>query len=103
MYSEMIKIIEGGLLGDKYRVYSYSKKLIEELENENETLLANKIRKLIENKKSTIAVVEQFSGKPVDQESRMDMVQINIPKENNSIILDKRTEKEINDFINIIK
>ncbi len=102
MYSEMIKIIEGGLLGDKYRVYSYSKKLIEELENENEILLANKIKKLIENKKSTIAVVEQFSGKPVDQESRMDMVQIDIPKENNSIILDKRTEKEIDDFISII-
>lgn len=102
MYSEMIKIIEGGLSGDKYRVYSYSKKLIEELEKENERLLAKKIKNLIEEKKSTIAVVEQFSGKPVDQESRMDMVQIEVPKEDNNIILDDRTEKEIENFIKII-
>lgn len=103
MYSEMIKIIEGGLSGDKNRVYSYSKKLIEELEKENEKLLAKKINRIIEEKKTTMAVVEQFSGKPVDQESRMDMVQIDIPKENKFISLDNRTENEINDFIDIIK
>ena len=103
MYSEMIKIIEGGLSGDKNRVYSYSKKLIEELEKENEKLLAKKINRIIEEKKTTMAVVEQFSGKPVDQESRMDMVQIDIPKENKFIGLDNRTENEINDFIDIIK
>ena len=103
MYSEMIKIIEGGMSGDKYRVYSYSQKLIEELEKENEKLLAKKIQKILEDKKSTMAIVEQFSGKPVDQESRMDMVQIDMPKENNLIILDERTNNEINDFIQIVK
>ena len=103
MYSEMIKIIEGGLNCDRSRVYSYSLKLIDELEKVNEKLLARKIRNILEEKKNTMAVLEQFSGKPVDQESRMDMVQISVPKLEESLILDNRTANEINDFIKIIK
>ena len=44
MYTEIVKIIEGGMLGDKEKVANYATVLADNLEKEGEKSLSNKIR-----------------------------------------------------------
>ena len=76
MYTEIIKIIEGGLIGDKEKVYNYAKMLSENVKKEGDEKLAQKILDTLKTKKSGLVGLDEFSSKPVDQESRMDMVTI---------------------------
>ena len=53
MYTEIVKIIEGGMIGDKEKVYNYAQVLAENLEKSGDASLAKKIRSLLVNKKCT--------------------------------------------------
>ena len=100
MYTEITKIIEGGLNGDREKVYNYSKVLADNLDNSGDKSLARKIRKIIENRKSGMLTLDSLSSKPVDGESRMEMVDVTYPSIDDSfLILNKDTEIEIQDFI----
>jgi len=100
MYTEIIKIIEGGLAGDKEKVRNYSQVLIKNLNEDGEVKLARKIENIILNKKSSFTSLDGFSTKPVDTESRMDIVEITMPQiKREEIILNKFVENEINIFI----
>jgi SpoVK/Ycf46/Vps4 family AAA+-type ATPase len=104
MYTEIVKIIEGGTKGDKEKVYNYAKVLAENLEKSGDASLSNKIKKLLNNKRTRTVSLDQFSTKPVDVESRMDMVDVFIPGDDfDKPILKKYIENEIDDFINIYK
>ncbi len=100
MYTEIVKIIEGGILGDKEKVYNYAQVLAANLEKTGDTALANKINSLLTNKKVRMASLDELSTKPVDTESRMEMVDVFIP---DSIfenpILKPYVDEEIQDFI----
>ena len=50
MYTEILKIIEGGLIGDREKVYNYAKTLSENLINSGDKELGNKIYKTLNNK-----------------------------------------------------
>jgi SpoVK/Ycf46/Vps4 family AAA+-type ATPase len=80
MYTEIIKIIEGGMNGDKEKVYNYSQVLADNLEKTGEVKLAKRIRTLLSNKPARMVSLDSFSTKPVDNETRMDMVDIIFPK-----------------------
>lgn len=100
MYTEIVKIIEGGLQGDKEKVQNYANVLANNLEKEGEVSLSKKIRGIVENRKKGLTSLDSFATKPVDTESRMEIVQITTPqirKEN--IILSKYVKDEIQAFI----
>ncbi|CAA7599577.1 ATPase, AAA-type, core [Acididesulfobacillus acetoxydans] len=100
MYTEIIKIIEGGLLGDKEKVLNYAVVLADNLENQGDLPLAKKIRSVLSNKKGKMTALDSFSTKPVDAESRMDIVEISYPRvATKQIVLSKYTEQEICGFI----
>ncbi|OHX41423.1 MULTISPECIES: AAA family ATPase [Cytobacillus] len=100
MYNEILKIIEGGLKGDKDRVANYTKLFIKNLENEGNEKLANKIAKILKSNNTRLVELDSFSSKPVDQDSRMEMVSVTIPTPNeNNLIMNKFVKHEIEDFI----
>lgn len=100
MYTEISKIIEGGLNGDREKVYNYAKVLADNLENSGDRAFARKIQKIIENRKGRTITLDSLSSKPVDGESRMEMVEITYPfMEDNFLVLNKDTESEIQNFV----
>ncbi len=101
MYTEIIKIIEGGIKGDKEKVYNYSKVLADNLEKTGDASLSKKIKSLLTNKRTRMVSLDEFSTKPVDTESRMDMVDIFLADKNfEKPILKPFIEDEIEEFIN---
>lgn len=100
MYTEIVKIIEGGLLGDKEKVQNYATVLAKNLEKEGEIGLSNKIRGVISKRKIGMTSLDSFATKPVDTESRMDIVEITTPQISKSqIVLSRYVEEEIKAFI----
>ncbi len=100
MYTEIAKIIEGGLNGDREKVYNYAKVLADNLEGSGDKALARKIRNVLSSRKPGTIALDSLSSKPVDGESRMDMVDISYPAiEEGFLILNRDTETEIQDFI----
>ena len=100
MYTEISKIIEGGLNGDREKVYNYAKVLADNLEGSGDKALAKKIRNVISGRKPGAIALDSLSSKPVDGESRMDMVDISYPAiEEGFLVLNRDTETEIQDFI----
>lgn len=100
MYTEIVKIIEGGISGDKEKVYNYAKVLSDNLEKDGDISLSKKIRSLLTNKKTKMVTLDEFSTKPVDLESRMDIVDITYPGNSfDKLILSSFVEDEITEFI----
>ncbi len=102
MYTEIVKIVEGGIVGDREKVYNYAQVLAENLEKAGDLSLSKKIRSLLINKKTRMASLDEFATKPVDSESRMDMVDIFIPDNYfDKPILKFFVEDEIEEFVHI--
>lgn len=100
MYTEIIKIIEGGLAGDKEKVANYSAILVDTLEKQGEVALPNKIRSVLSKKTGKFTSLDSFSTQPVDTESRMNIVEVSSPQIIDSqIILSKYVDEEIKEFI----
>ena len=85
MYTELIKIIDGGIKGDKEKVYNYSKVLVENLNKDGEVQLSRKIQKVLDNKPGNFTTLDEFSTKPVDQESRLDIANVYFPEKDSSL------------------
>ena len=104
MYTEIVKIIEGGLIGDKEKVQNYADVLATNLEKEGELVLSKKIRNIILKKKGSLTSLDSFATKPVDTESRMDIVEITMPQiARNQIVLSKYVNEELFSFVECYK
>lgn len=105
MYTEILKIIEGGLNKDFKKVYSYAKLLIDKLTRDGDEKTAKLIERLMEREKPrTTVTMDELLTTPVDQESRMSIVDVEMPGlDSTPIILQKLTQTKINDFINSVK
>lgn len=104
LYTEIVKIIEGGLNGDKEKVQNYATVLADNLENQGEVALTKKIRSVLASKKGALTSLDSFATKPVDAESRMEIVEITMPQiDISSIVLSKYAEEEITGFIECYK
>ncbi len=91
-----MKIIEGGLAADREKVASFAEVLANSLEKQGEIALTKKIRSILRNKRGVLASLDSFSTRPVDTESRMDIVEISMPKVSSSqIVLSKYVAEEI--------
>lgn len=101
MYTEIVKIIEGGMIGDKEKVLNYARVLADNLEKSGDASLSRRIQSLLNGKKTGLASLDSFSTKPVDTESRMDMVDILHPQPVfDAPVLKSYVEEEIHEFVN---
>jgi len=105
MYTEILKIIEGGLGKDPKKVKSFAKLLAEKLTKDGDTKMAKMIVDLIEKNKTLNSVsLDELVNSPVDQESRLNIVDLYMPEnEIPQLIFDRHTENKINDFVNGVK
>lgn len=102
MYTELIKIIEGGLAKDPRKVSNYSRQLAENLAKSGEGKLADKILKVLNDVKSQAVYMDQLVASPVDQETRMSIVDFIAPADEDiNIILSKQLEDSIGQFIKL--
>lgn len=100
MYTEIVKIIEGGLVNDKEKVINYAEVLANNLEGQGEAALAGRIRRTLSQKRGTLTSLDSFSTKPVDVESRMDIVDISMPHISaGDVVLDQYSRNAIHDFV----
>lgn len=100
MYTEIVKIIEGGLVNDKEKVINYATVLADNLESQGEGSLAKRIRSTLSKKKGTLTSLDSFATKPVDTESRMDIIEITSPQiDPSQVILSKYSQEAIYNFI----
>ena len=101
MYTEMIKIIEGGIIGDKEKVYNYAKLLATNFEKDGETRFSKRILDVLNNKKGKLTSLDALAAKPVDAESRADMVEVSYPQVlSEHVVLGKYIEDEVKSFVN---
>ena len=100
MYTEIVKIIEGGLTNDKEKVVNYASVLANNLEKQGESSLAKKIRSTLNQRKGGLTALDSLSTRPVDAESRMDIVEVSFPQiDAEKIILSKYTHEKIFSFV----
>jgi len=106
LYTEVFKIIEGGLDKNKDKVQKYSALLADKLKDDGEIQLAERVLKLLHKRSIHPVYLDEFSIKPVDQDSRLDMVDIYFARDTEvpqAIILPDFTERKIKQFINVSK
>jgi SpoVK/Ycf46/Vps4 family AAA+-type ATPase len=100
---EIGKILEGALKRDQHKVLSYAKQLIEKLEADNEAKTASKFSKILTAQSATILSAMGMASEisiPVDTESRVALVDIVYPDNNNiELVLSKNNTEKLNAFI----
>ncbi|MFB0843445.1 AAA family ATPase [Paenibacillus oleatilyticus] len=104
MRTELLKIIEGGLEKNREKVQSYAQLLTEKLREEGEGKFADRIKDLLDKKTVHPVYLDEFMSKPVDQDSRLDMVDISItsaPKD--EIILPGLTKEKVETYVSSLK
>jgi SpoVK/Ycf46/Vps4 family AAA+-type ATPase len=104
MYTEILRIIEGGLARDPKKVYNYSKLLADKLDKDGDNKMAKMILRAIDNGPATTVTMDELLTTPVDQESRLSIVDVEVPsKEHTQIVLPKLVDNKIDDFISMVK
>jgi SpoVK/Ycf46/Vps4 family AAA+-type ATPase len=104
MYTEILRIIEGGLSKDSKKVYNYSQLLAKRLEEDGDSKMAKMVTRAIENRPISTVTMDELLTTPVDQESRLNIVDVTLPtKEQEPIVLPKLVDNKVEDFINILK
>ena len=81
MYTEIVKIIEGGLLKDPKKVQSYAKLLSAKLRKDGNQKLADKILDIIKGKKGVPVFKDELFVAPVDNETRLNIADIVMPSQ----------------------
>lgn len=104
MKTEMLKIIEGGLNKNPEKVKNYALLIVEKLSQEGEEAFASKIRSLISNSSAHPVYLDEFLSKPMDNDSRLNLVDVEMEiKNTDPIILPNVTKVKIDNFIESIR
>ncbi|NOQ24127.1 MAG: AAA family ATPase [Bacteroidales bacterium] len=104
MYTEIVKIIEGGLANDSKKVQSYAKLLANNLANSGDEKLANKILKVLKSIKGMPVYKDELFTAPVDNESRLNIANIITPPEIElNVQFSNALNNSIQEFINTIE
>lgn len=104
MQTEVLRIIEGGLMSDKRKILTYSIKLADRLEQEGDIALSKCIRQKLENgMPKSAAMADAIRMIPLDQDSRLQIVEV-IPSdsERHKVILDPTVSRQISYFIDMV-
>lgn len=100
MYTEVIKIIEGGLANNPQKVINYSRHLAKKLKEEGSDKLADRIMKLILGGGGIPVYKDQLFEAPVDNETRLNIADIIFPN-NVDILFSEATHQSVLDFISL--
>lgn len=100
MYTEIVKIIEAGVSLDRGRVMSYAAVLAENLAKKGDCKFAERIRSILSRTRGTPVTLDSFGVKPVDGESRLDIVDVTLPTlSDDRLVLDQYVRDEVDDFV----
>ena len=102
-YTEITKIIEAGMRKDPTKVASYARLLAKKLKTDGDERAGNRILSVIEKMGGSQAVVDTLMVMPVDQESRLDIAEIDYSPNIDSIILNKSVQDLLDDFKDTIQ
>lgn len=104
MYTEILRIIEGGLSKDAQKVYNYSKMLADKMQRDGESKMSKMIKDSLEKRYSAMLSLDELSSTPVDAESRMSIVDVYSPTDSEiKPILSELATRKVDDFIEMIK
>jgi SpoVK/Ycf46/Vps4 family AAA+-type ATPase len=109
MYTEVIKIIEGGLSRDPKKVMEYARVLAENLKREGNAKFSERILQAISGGPSagTVVYKDQLVAQPVDHESRMNITTISRPEAENfnedRLVISEPVRNSLTDFIDSYK
>lgn len=102
-YSEITKIIEAGLDRDKEKVKNYALLLAKKLAQDGDEKSSKRIETLLLRKNNGSAITDALVAPPVDQESRMGIVDIDYKPIAPNIVFSESTIERLIDFENTIK
>lgn len=104
MYSEILRIIEGGLNNDRRKIISYSNRLAAHFEKDGDINMAKCIQASLQQSMTQGVTMDEFRTIPIDNESRLKIVEV-IPDnaERTEIVLSPLVKKQVEDFIELIK
>ena len=102
-YSEITKIIEAGLERDKDKVKNYALLLAKKLAQDGDIKSSKRIETVLLRKNNGSAITDALVAPPVDQESRMRIVDIDYKPISSEIILSESIRRRLDDFENTIK
>ncbi len=102
-YSEITKIIEAGLDRDREKVASFAKLLAKKLKADGETKGSARITSVLERRNNARAITDSLVPLPVDQESRLNIVDIDYLPETVDLVLAPAVETKLNDFMATIQ
>lgn len=102
-YSEIGKIIEAGLDRDKEKVRSFAQLLAKKMSEDGETRGSNRIMNILEKRRSGQATMDALMPLPVDQESRMTIVDIDYSPQAEQLILSESVKLKLQDFMDTIQ
>ena len=100
MYTEILKIIDGGLKNDSQKVYNYSQKLAKFFYGNDEKKFSEKINKLVQSNSTRTAELDSLTAKPFDEETHVDTVDVAIPgPSGEELFFNEFIEEEVNNFL----
>jgi len=105
MNTEIIKIIEGGLKRDRSKVIKFARLLSENLSDTENSSLSKRIKKLLNGTYGeSFITADSLSSIPVDSESRLDVVEVTSPiDDQDTLVFNSTVSKQIQNFINGVK
>lgn len=103
MYTELIKIIEGGLNNDAKKVVSYSKHLAKKLREDGADKLADKILKTIDGSRGIPVFKDELFDAPVDNDTRLNIADVLLPQDIKiDISISDTIKSPIDNFISLV-
>ena len=102
-YSEIGKIIEAGLDCDKAKVRSFAQLLAKKMKEDGEKRGSTHILNILERKGLGLTIKDSLAPLPVDQESRMNIVNIDFEPHVDRLILSEPVRLKLQDFIDTIQ
>lgn len=102
-YAEIGKIIEAGLERDREKVRSFSLLLAKKMEEDGETRGSTSITNVLNRKNVGKATMDSLAPLPVDQESRMNIVEVDYAPMAESLILSEPVRLNLQDFLDTIQ
>lgn len=107
MQTEIIRIVETGLNGDRKKVQEYTKLLIQRLKKDGDERFAKRLERTLSLNQPALAGMasldEISSQAPLDKESRMSMLEIENPNVVSNLILNDSIADAVSKFVNKIK
>ena len=102
-YTEIAKIIEAGLRKDPTKVASYSRLLAKKLSGDGEARASSRILSVLEKMGNGHTAMDALTAMPVDQESRLDIADIDYAPGVDNRILSDSAQSMLNDFRDTIQ